>query len=225
VSYLLNIDTAIEGASICLSEGEAIIAGSANSVQKDSAAWLHLAIQRLMNEQQISLTQLSAIAVSSGPGSYTGLRVGMSTAKGLCYALHLPLITINTLEMMAEAARDKTVELLCPMIDARRMEVFTAVYDHSLKEVLPPTNKILDENSFSVILDQHRLAFFGNGSSKFKQLINNHRNASFIDVTYTACDMRRIAASKFSGKEFSDLAYAEPFYGKQFYSPPAKKKI
>src|SRR6266513_982784 len=129
MSLLLNIDTAIETASICLSKDGNVLHLSINENQKDHAAWLTVAIQEMMQNSGYQLNQLNAIAVTIGPGSYTGLRVGLSTAKGLCYVLKIPLLTIGTLEMMAFAAKQNPVDLLCPMIDARRMEVFTAVYD------------------------------------------------------------------------------------------------
>lgn len=166
--------------------------------------------------------QLAAVAVSTGPGSYTGLRVGLSAAKGLCYALSIPLIGINTLQMMAAAAQENTSELLCPMIDARRMEVFTAIYDQSLQKVLPPTNMILDENSFADRLTENPILFFGNGSKKAEGIIN-HPNARFADVSATAENMVALAAEKFKREEFLDLAYSEPYYGKDFHSPISKK--
>src|SRR5689334_17760726 len=127
MSLVLNIDTAVETASICLSEDRKILQVSINENQKDHAAWLSVAIQNMMINAGYRLNQLHAIGITIGPGSYTGLRVGLSAAKGLCYALNIPLITIGTLEMMAFAAKDEPADLLCPLIDARRMEVFTAL--------------------------------------------------------------------------------------------------
>lgn len=161
--------------------------------------------------------------MSAGPGSYTGLRVGMSAAKGLCYALSLPLISINTLQMMAAAVKEPFTNLLCPMIDARRMEVFTALYTSSLEEVAPSKNLILDESSFQDWLQQDTISFFGNGSKKAADLIK-HFNASFVMVTASAEDMVPLALRKFETNQFVDLAYSEPFYGKDFHSPISKKK-
>ena len=169
-----------------------------------------MAIKEMMEEAGISLQQLDAIAVSSGPGSYTGLRVSMATAKGLCYALQKPLITVGTLKMMAVAAREASTDLLCPMIDARRMEVFTAVYDHSLSEILSPVNIILDNESFKGLLEKHSILFFGNGSEKFRSLIS-HPNASFKNLEATAEHMTGLSYSQFKNKEFADLAYTEPY--------------
>jgi tRNA threonylcarbamoyladenosine biosynthesis protein TsaB len=218
VSFILNIDTAVQSASVCISKDDKVLGMKLNPSQKDHAAWLHLAIKELLSEQQLSLQQIDAIAISAGPGSYTGLRVGMSTAKGLCYALNIPLIKINTLQMMAAAAKKDSAELLCPMIDARRMEVFTAVFDHNLQEVLPSTNLILDEGSLKHLLDQLTICFFGNGSTKF-QSITKHPNASFKTIEATAQDMAELSYHRFSLREFADVAYSEPFYGKDFHSP------
>lgn len=224
MAIILNIETAVEGASICLSHESQILGSSSNPSKMDSASWLHVAIRDLLNEKNVQIKDLQAIGISSGPGSYTGLRVGMAAAKGLCYAARLPLITINTLEIMATAAKKSASTLLCPMIDARRMEVFTAVYNQDLQVVLSPVNMVLTEGSFSDLLNDQRLTFFGNGSQKFKQLIQS-ANADFIEVNFSAKDMLGLALQKFNNSDFADLAYAEPFYGKAFYSPPAKKKL
>ena len=143
MSFILNIDTAVEAASVCLADDGKPLAIRSNPQTKDSAAWLHNAIKDVLGEKNLGLSQVHAIAISEGPGSYTGLRVGMATAKGICYALNIPLITVNTLQMMAAAAQGGDANLLCPMIDARRMEVFTAVFDQQLNEIQPSTNLIL----------------------------------------------------------------------------------
>jgi len=224
VNWILNIDTAVQSASVCLAvDGEAIDI-VINPSPKDQAAWLHIAIQQLLKENNISLQQLSAIAISAGPGSYTGLRVGMAAAKGLCYALHIPLITISTLKMMAAAAMAEPTELLCPMIDARRMEVFTAIYDKQLKEIAAPHNIILTEDSLTEFLDQHTITFFGNGSNKF-QAVCHHPNAVFKHIEITAVHLTTLSYSCFQQQQFADLAYCEPYYGKAFYSPTPKKII
>jgi len=222
MALLLNIDTAVQSASVCLSNNGIIIGELVNPPERDSASWLHVAIEKLLVENQYRLQDLQGIAVSAGPGSYTGLRVGMASAKGLCYALNLPLISINTLQMMAAAVENPATELLCPMIDARRMEVFTALYNSSLQEVMPSSNLILEAGAFEERLSAHTICFFGNGSEKAKAVIN-HSNASFVEVKATASNMVRLSAEKFAQAQFSDLAYAEPFYGKDFHSPVSTK--
>lgn len=222
VSWILNIDTAVQTASICLAQNEECIAVKINSSQNDHAAWLQPAIVSMLQEHNLQMKDLAAIAVSAGPGSYTGLRVGMATAKGLCYALHIPLILISTLEMMAVSALKEDARFFCPMIDARRMEVFTAVFDNSLNEIEAPRNEILSETSFQNLLDKGHVVFFGNGSNKFKTLIT-HPNAFFKNIEATAVQMTGLAYEKMSRNEFANLAYSEPFYGKEFYSPAFNK--
>ncbi len=221
MSYILHIDTAVVTASVCLSFKEDVIALLSNPLQKDSASWIQTGIRQLMENTAIKFQQLNAVSISAGPGSYTGLRVGMATAKGLCYALNIPLIIINTLKMMAVAAKNEEANLFCPMIDARRMEVFTAVYDKNLEEILPPHNAILSEHSFSGILQDKRVLFFGNGSNKFQLLIKNP-NACFKQIEANSKHLVSQSFFFYQQKVFADLAYSEPFYGKAFYSPPAK---
>lgn len=222
MNVLLSIDTAVQNASVCLSRNDEYICEKTNPSQKDHAAWLHKAIKELLLENNYRLQDVSAIAVSAGPGSYTGLRVAMATAKGLCYALNIPLIQIGTLQMMANAAKNEPTDLLCPMIDARRLEVFTAVFDKTLTELIAPRNCIVTNESFQDLLAQHTITFFGNGSQKFKSLIS-HNNALFQDIKASARQMSDIAYQKFIAKDFSELAYSEPFYGKEFYSPAHQK--
>jgi len=189
-----------------------------NPLQKDSASWIQTGVRQLMEIANIQLQQLSAVSISAGPGSYTGLRVGMATAKGLCYALNIPLVTINTLKMMAVAAQNEETDLICPMIDARRMEVFTAIYDKSLEEIISPHNIILDENSFGEILKNKKILFFGNGSTKFEALIKS-TNAGFKQIEANAKQLVTLSFAAYKQRLFADLAYSEPFYGKAFYSP------
>jgi tRNA threonylcarbamoyladenosine biosynthesis protein TsaB len=193
-----------------------------NPSQKDHAAWLQPAISGLLKQQDLSLHDLDAIAVSAGPGSYTGLRVGMATVKGLCYPLNKPLILISTLQMMAAGAADHSSALLCPMIDARRMEVFTAVYTQSLAQIIAPHNCILTNETFANLLSTDEIVFFGNGSSKFEPLVSNS-NAIFKQIETTAEQMAQLSYNSFKNEQFANLAYCEPFYGKEFYSPAFQK--
>ncbi|MER3465464.1 MAG: tRNA (adenosine(37)-N6)-threonylcarbamoyltransferase complex dimerization subunit type 1 TsaB [Chitinophagaceae bacterium] len=218
MNLILNIDTAIEGASICLANGDELIGIVNNPSQKDSASWIQPAIQQLMQAHNFSLKQLCAVAVSNGPGSYTGLRVGLSTAKGLCYALKIPLIAVNTLKTMAVAAIGQPTDLLCPMIDARRMEVFTAVFDKHLIEIVPQANRVVDATSFSKLLEQHCITFFGNGAGKVETLITS-KNARFINLQFDARYMCLLTNDLYLRQQFADLAYSEPNYGKDFYTP------
>jgi len=216
LSFILHIDTAVSGASVCLSKEDRLVAFDSNAEAKESAAWLHVAIRDLLSREGLSVSDLSAIAVSAGPGSYTGLRVGLATAKGLCYVLNIPLITLSTLRVMASAL-PAGEGLLCPMIDARRMEVFTAVYDRELAEIEAPHNLILNETSFDSYLQKAPMIFFGNGSHKFSKLTTNP-NAHFVSGEIDARQMIGLAWAAFQAGNFASLAYSEPFYTKDFHS-------
>lgn len=218
MSWIINIDTAVQTASICLAKDDQSVAVSINPSQSDHASWLQPALARLLSENNLSLKEIDAFAVSAGPGSYTGLRVAMATAKGLCYALNKPLVLVNTLQMMAAGARNESASLLGPMIDARRMEVFTAVFDRSLNTIIEPHNHILTETSFKEILSQDSIVFFGNGSEKFKSLLF-HPNAIFKYLETTAEQMAGLSYQSFINERFADLAYSQPLYGKEFFSP------
>ena len=218
MGLLLCLETAVTNASVCLAAEQKIIALKQSADQRDSAAWLHVAIRDLLEENGITLAALSGVAVGEGPGSYTGLRVGMAAAKGLCYAAGLPLIAINTLQMMAAAAIEAPTPVLCPMIDARRMEVFTACYTHELQEILPFQPMVLEASSFSELLDRQQVTFFGNGSTKF-QALTRHPNAFFQEITAHAGHLAGLAYQKLKRGDLADLAYTEPFYGKAFFNP------
>lgn len=223
MSLILNIDTALDKASVCISSEGRLLQQAVHENRNDHAAWLHRAIAGLLQETGTSIHALKAIAVSIGPGSYTGLRVGLSAAKGFCYALGVPLLTINTLEIMALAVEEEAEDLICPLIDARRMEVFTALYSREREVLLPPEAMILDANSFASYLDTHTILFCGNGCQKLRALVSSPR-AKFSSTGYTAEQMGILSAQKFNGKEFAELAYAEPHYIKEFYSPPGKSQ-
>ena len=223
MSLILNIDTAITTASISIAKDGNILAEACNTEQKDQGAFIQPAIQSIAKNIGISLTELSAIAVVAGPGSYTGLRVGMASAKGLCYALGKPLITIGTLNLLtyqaisqADIQQNDMPTLFCPMVDARRMEVFTAVYDKDLNTILPPCALIIDENSFANLLLNNRIIFFGNGAVKLQQAISLN-NARFFQVKSKTLYMNELSFRKYTNTEFSNLAYTEPTYIKEFY--------
>jgi len=218
MALILNIDTAVEAASVCLAKDGGVLSVLKNDKQKDHASWLHVAIKEIFEKNNLDVGSTDAVSVTEGPGSYTGLRIGMATAKGICYALNKPLITLNTLLVMASAAKDSETDLLCPMIDARRMEVFAAVYTKQLSIVKEPAAITLNENSFDEELKEQSICFFGNGSLKFKN-IKDHRNAFFGDISFDAAIMASLSEKKFDKNEFADLAYAEPLYLKEFYTP------
>jgi tRNA threonylcarbamoyladenosine biosynthesis protein TsaB len=223
MALILNIDTATEKASICLAREGKTLALLANDTQKEHAAWLHTAIEQIMRDTGVQLRDLQAVAVTAGPGSYTGLRVGMAAAKGFCFALDIPLITEDTLRTMAFAAREQHtgLDLLCPMIDARRMEVFTAIFENDLTTVLPSTAMVVDENSFTPWLKDRKLSFFGDGSDKCKPIILSP-HAGFVKVNYHAGYLAIMAFLRYLQKEFTGLAYSEPAYTKEYYTHTRK---
>jgi len=223
MTLILNIDTSTDFASIALAKDGELLNRAENRQQKDHAAWIQEAIQKLMKDSGYKLNELSALAVTNGPGSYTGLRVGLATAKGLCYGLNIPLITIGTLYVMALSANKAlsglnlpTTTLLCPMIDARRREVFTALYNVQLDEIISPNAMILDPSSFDKELDEHQILFFGSGSLKWKELCKN-ANARFADVNWDSSSMILPSYHGFREKKFADISYSEPAYLKEFY--------
>lgn len=221
MSLILNIDTSSENAFICLSENGELIDSVSNNIQKEHAGFLHKAAKQLSERLKFNFKDLSAVAVTAGPGSYTGIRVGLSSAKGMCYALNKPLICINTLELMAADAISNNKknnydwELYCPMIDARRMEVFTALYDNNLTELLPACAKILDSKSFSEELESKKICFTGNGTEKFKK-INNSPNAYFFSSDTIEKSICVLSQQKFEISFFADIAHSLPIYVKDY---------
>ena len=221
MNWILNIDTALEEASVCLANESEPVQLSVNPDQKSDAVWLHTAIIGMMQKAGLSFTELQAVAVSIGPGSYTGLRVGLSTAKGFCFALNIPLIAISTLEVMAYAVKNEAIDLICPLIDARRLEVFTAIYEKNLREKVGPGAMILNADSFASFFPDHRILFCGNGAEKLRHIIQSE-NASFSSSSCNATHLAKLAHNRFSKNEFASLAYTEPLYIKEFYSPTRK---
>ena len=182
-----------------------------------------------IKEAGLKPADLDAVCVSKGPGSYTGLRIGVSAAKGLCYGLGIPLLSVGSLESMANWATSNfkqelaDVSFLCPMIDARRMEVYAQLFEASFNELQPVSAEIIDENSFSSELEEGKVAFFGDGAAKCKEVIN-HPNAVFLDAFKpSAQGMIALAEQKFVDKQFEDVAYFEPYYLKDFVAGKPKK--
>ncbi len=224
---LLCIETATEICSVALLQDDKLIALRENHEGNAHASQITLLIEAVMKDANIELKNLDAIAVSKGPGSYTGLRVGVSTAKGLCYALDIPLIAINTLESLAhEIIKNNNIQKanFCAMLDARRMEVYCAVFDNQMNSIKKTEAKIIDENSFADLLEISEVYFFGNGSAKCKNIFT-HPNAKFIDdIKCSAENMNGIAQKLFLEKQFEDVAYFEPFYLKDFVGTIPNKK-
>ncbi|MEO8412043.1 MAG: tRNA (adenosine(37)-N6)-threonylcarbamoyltransferase complex dimerization subunit type 1 TsaB [Ginsengibacter sp.] len=220
MTYIVNIHTSTDTAIVTLSAGAEILGTSCNHETKQHAAFLHTAIYELLESQGVDIKALKAIGVSSGPGSYTGIRVGLATAKGLCYALKIPLISYSSLEAMAVTATNIVKDpngLYCPVIDARRMEVYTAMYKFDMEEVAAPSSVILEENSFAEILFCGKVYFIGSGIEKFQQLTKN-KNAVFLNGEISSESLAAIAWGKFKKHEFENISHAQPIYIKEFHT-------
>lgn len=223
MSTILNIETSGTICSVALSRNGKVISFKETDTEKSHASLLTPFIDEILKSAGIKFSELNAICVSKGPGSYTGLRIGVSTAKGIAYAMDLPLIGISTLEILANGFlenfpeyREKENILLCPMIDARRMEVYTCLFTNTLKAVTNVSAEIITPDSFRFYLSDTEIVFFGDGASKCKDIISN-RNAKFIDFkTISARYMNILSLIAFDNKTFEDLAYFEPYYLKDF---------
>ncbi len=223
---ILCIESSGNICSAALSLGADRVFSSIVSTSGEHASLLTTAISNVMSEAGLQYSNLDAVAVSAGPGSYTGLRIGASTAKGICYANDVPLIAVPTLEIIAEEIFSQdSAEYAIPMIDARRMEVYCAVLDRDFHYVSQTEAKILDSSSFSDVLSQHRAAIGGSGAEKSKSVISSD-NASFVnEANAKAKYMVRLAEKKLANKDFADVAYFEPFYLKEYVAVISKNKV
>jgi tRNA threonylcarbamoyladenosine biosynthesis protein TsaB len=246
MSLLLSIETSTSICSVALHEEGYLIQSIENEIPQSASSQLAVMIHKALESAEKKPNQIQAVVVSAGPGSYTGLRIGVATAKGICYALQVPLISINTLELMAhqfhsshhietppfslgegsgmrstaEASpspeRGLGGEVLCPMLDARRMEVYCMLLDSNLSILEPTHAKIIDESSFKDQLDQRPIYFFGNGADKCKEAIK-HPNAHFISgIVPSAAKLGELGFKKYKATLFEDVATFEPFYLKDF---------
>lgn len=223
---ILCIESSGNICSAALSMGADKVFSSIVSTTGEHASLLTTAITNVMSEAGISYAALDAVAVSAGPGSYTGLRIGASTAKGICYANDVPLIAIPTLEVIAEEIFSQSqAEYALPMIDARRMEVYCAVLNRNFQYISETEAKILDESSFVDLLSQHKVALGGSGADKSKAVISSP-NASFVDnANAKAQYMTGLAEKKLAARDFVDVAYFEPFYLKEYVAVVSKNKV
>ena len=224
---ILNIETATRVCSVSLSDNGNVVSIQESKIKNSHAEKITLFSEQVIYKSGISFSDLDAIAISKGPGSYTGLRIGVSTAKGFCYSLDIPLISIGTLPALAHGMIEKIMKegknpenfLFCPMIDARRMEVYTALYNHKLEEIKKVEAKIITEDSFGTWLQKGKqIIFFGDGASKCKSVLSENLGAVFTEEEFlpSAAYMANLAEEKFQKKEFEDVAYFEPFYLKDF---------
>jgi len=230
MALILCIETSTSVCSVALFQNQRVLSFLREDVPNSHSTLLTVLIEKLLDEASLSVKDLDAVAVSSGPGSYTGLRIGVSVAKGICFALDIPLIAISSLEIMAanfleimpDIGKD---DILCPMIDARRMEVYSALFHSDLSLVREVIAEVVDQNSYKSELLNQRIFFFGDGSDKCREVIIN-QNAVFVEKVFPlASAMGSIVFNRFESGLFEDLAYFEPFYLKSFIATTPKRKF
>jgi len=228
MAYILHIETATQVCSVALSNSGQLIGLRESNKKNAHSSLITVFIEELMRSSGLAFASIDAVAVSKGPGSYTGLRIGVSTAKGICYALDKPLIAISTLESMAAGMINEMESgtpsetpsqsiLICPMIDARRMEVYSALFDQNLHPVREIQAEVITGDSFGGFIKDNLIWFAGDGSEKCKTVLGHHANARFMeDFSPSAKYMINLAEAKFQRSEFENVAYFEPFYLKDF---------
>ena len=228
---IINIETATTVCSVAVSEKGEVIYEKASFDGPSHASLLGVFIESAVDEIRLQGVKIDAVAVSSGPGSYTGLRIGVSMAKGLCFGWNVPLLSIPTLDILAlKAAKsvvdeENTESLFCVMLDARRMEVYSAIYDRSLKKIRDTESVVVTDETYLSLLEEQKIYFFGNGADKCKSVISSS-NAVFIDdLCPLASDMALLSEHAFVEKKFENVAYFEPFYLKDFIATTPKNKI
>lgn len=226
MAIILNIETSTKNCSVCVSRDDEVV----QLIELDEANFshaekLHSFILEVLKNSGLSMKDLDAVAVSKGPGSYTGLRIGVSSAKGLCFALDVPLISISTLGSLARSISVQSDELIIPLLDARRMEVYSAVFDSNYYQIRETMAEIVEETSFNNFLQNNKVHFIGDGSLKCKSVIQS-KNAIFHEIQFpSAKEMALQSYHKYINKEFEDLAYFEPYYLKDFIAGKPKNKL
>ncbi len=229
MSLILSIDTSTRGCSVALHQNEVLLGCYELYTDKSSSAMLTTLVKNVVENAGFALKDLDVVAVAKGPGSYTGLRISVATAKGLCFSLDKPLVAVNTLQAMAQQLKGCFDDdyLFCPMIDARRMEVFCAVFDQNLLQIEPTQAKIIDQECFIELLKDYKIIFFGDGAAKCKPILAQQPNAIFLPTfTFPSAKTVGILAGKaFENNELEDLATFEPFYLKDFMTTIPRKKI
>lgn len=227
MALILNIDTSTSVCSVALAKDGKVIAIKENNEGLNHSVLLGTYIDESLKEAGLVPHQLDAIAISMGPGSYTGLRIGVSMAKGLCFGTGKPLIAVPTLQSLALSVSSRLQEdaWYCPMIDARRMEVYTAFFDKQNQVLIDTKAEIIDEHSFAGLLADHKIYFFGNGSDKVKNILTAPHACYIEKVETSAAHMTEISEQRFTQGLFEDVAYFEPFYLKDFIATTPKKKV
>jgi tRNA threonylcarbamoyladenosine biosynthesis protein TsaB len=236
LAVILNIETATPLCSVALSVNGSVVSQRETSEDRSHASKLTVFIKEILAEKGIGVSDLDAVAVGKGPGSYTGLRIGVSTAKGLCFGANLPLIAVNTLKILfnqlvafpgdlAQSLPDKPGTLFCPMIDARRMEVFTCLFNSRGEEVESVSARIIEHDTYRELLSGQTIVFFGSGMDKCRSILAGDRAFFVPDINPHAASLALLAEQKFSLQEFENVAYFEPFYLKDFMATTPKKVV
>ncbi|MCK0192195.1 tRNA (adenosine(37)-N6)-threonylcarbamoyltransferase complex dimerization subunit type 1 TsaB [Arenibacter sp. F20364] len=216
MTMILNLETATTNCSVSIAKnGEVIALREDNSPNYSHSEQLHIFIEEVMKGTSLSFKDISAIAVSKGPGSYTGLRIGVSAAKGLCFSLNLPLISVPTLESLARQGYGKNYDFIIPLLDARRMEVYATVFDVAGNNIRDTRAEIIQKESFLEYAEKGRVLLIGDGAEKCRELLE-HPNFTFESALPTAVEMGEVSHKKFKASNFENVAYFEPFYLKDF---------
>ncbi|RYU92792.1 tRNA (adenosine(37)-N6)-threonylcarbamoyltransferase complex dimerization subunit type 1 TsaB [Emticicia agri] len=233
MAIILSIETSTKGCSTAIHQDTQLLALSELFHEKSSSGMLTTLIQHVVKVSGLNFQAIDAIAVAKGPGSYTGLRIGVSTAKGLCFTLDKPLLAVNTLQALAwqvhsiaQSVHTTDILLLCPMLDARRMEVYCALYQaDNLAQISPTEARIIDENSFAEILATQKIIFFGDGAAKCKEVLGKHAHALFLEQTInpSAKSIGLLAYDAYQKGQFENVADFEPYYLKEFMATTPKK--
>ena len=225
MAIILHLETATTNCSVSISkDNDSIVLKENNAANYSHSEQLHVFIKEALKEASFSFSDLDAIAISKGPGSYTGLRIGVSAAKGLCFSLDVPLISVPTLQSMAHQVGLKSGELVIPVLDARRMEVYSCVYDSDYKEVRETRAEVINEESFAEYTSANKVYVVGSGAEKCRGVLQ-HPNFIFDEsIVPSAKDMVSIAFKKYESEQFEDVAYFEPYYLKDFVLQQKKKK-
>lgn len=226
MALILNLETATTNCSVSIAkDGRTLVLKEHNTPNYSHSEQLHVFIEEVLAEASISLSELDAVAISKGPGSYTGLRIGVSAAKGLCFSLDVPLISIATLKSMATQSTIDEIDVVIPLLDARRMEVYSTVFDTEFIEVRETRAEIIDEKSFEAYLSKGKVLLLGSGAQKCKDVLA-HANLKYdTSVNPSAEQMSRLSFEKYKKKDFEDVAYFEPYYLKDFIIQTKAKKL
>jgi len=224
MALILNLETATTNCSVSLAkDGTTIAIKEHDTPNYSHSEQLHVFIQEVLEKASVTFSDLDAIAVSKGPGSYTGLRIGVSAAKGLCFSLDIPLISIETLKSMASQEKSNRFDFIIPLLDARRMEVYAKVFDKELDEVRETKAEVIDENSFAKYVEKGKVLLLGSGAAKSKAILTNENLGYAVDAVPSAEQMSQLSFEKYQNGSFEDVAYFEPYYLKDFILQTKKK--